>query len=116
MSTEKVVKEPVKVTMSNLKTMLDQGKSKEEIGKEFGLNAAQTSKLFKQAKEAGLVIKIKRVVKPRPAAFTLVVDEELTETVVSPTPKAKKEKVKDDSDLLQVTNTKEETSDTTNDW
>lgn len=127
MSTEKEVKTPVTVTMSNLKALLDEGKSKEEIGKEFGLNAANTTKLFKSAKEAGLKIKIKRTVKPRPAAFVLITDENeipvettITADSIIEKPTKVKKTVTDDSDLIQITNKVEDvpTTDVTedNEW
>lgn len=142
MSKEK--KEPVKLTVPMLQKLVDEGKTKDQIGKQFNLNAAQTTKLFKEAKLKGLKIKITRVVKP---AFILtdenevILEENTTEQIVEsvvvkeeeikPTKvkKAKetKEEVKieeesNDPDLLQITNTSEEATDSEeaesndNDW
>jgi transposase len=139
---EKVKKEPVKITVPMLQKLIDEGKSKEQIGKDFNLNASQTIKLFKAAKEKGLKIKITRVVKP---AFILTDENEIVfevdatentiEAVISDEEKVKLTKVKkikeenkvttvDDSDLLQITHAVSEESDTNvekeesneNDW
>jgi hypothetical protein len=139
---EKVKKEPVKITVPMLQKLIDEGKSKEQIGKDFNLNASQTIKLFKAAKEKGLKIKITRVVKP---AFILTDENEIVfevdatentiEAVISDEEKVKLTKVKkikeenkvttvDDSDLLQITHAVSEECDTNvekeesneNDW
>lgn len=65
-----VKKEPIKITITKLKELVESGKTREEIGKEFNLNTAQTSKLLKEAN-----IKVKRKVTP---AFILVDEQEET--------------------------------------
>lgn len=126
---EKVVKETKEITTTALRALVEAGKTKEEIGAEFGLNAAQTSKLLKNGKDKGIKMKIKRVVKP---AFVLIEDENEIPVITTPTieqvteaivnKKVSKAKVVDDSDLLQITNKVEEASieekkeDTSNDW
>jgi hypothetical protein len=67
-------KEPVVITLAKLKELVDAGKTKEEIGKEFNLSASATTKLIKEANNtlqaASLpILKPKRKVVP---AFLLI--------------------------------------------
>lgn len=119
---EKEVKVPIEINYDNLKSLVDSGKTKEEIGKAFNLNAFQTSKLMTEAK-----LRVKKQIKP---AFILVkpsiIDEnEIPEVTTKEAKKEKAEKVtkltgvavEKDPDLLQVTNKVEETStDMQDDW
>ncbi len=133
-------KKPVEVSYEVLKALVEEGKTKGDIEKHFGLSPVITAKLLKEAN-----LKPKRAVVP---AFVLIKSFTSESEVVAPVEareaskvetkkeKATKEKVEkaekvveskvqveNDSDLLQVTNkvdeqeseTKEETT-TENDW
>lgn len=98
-------KKPIEITLQALQALVNDGKTKGEIGTHFGLTPIQTAKLLK---EAGL--KPKRAIIP---AFVLIKDSTVTPKVeeareVGKTEvkkeKATKSKVTDDSDLLQITN------------
>ncbi len=118
-NTEKPVKKTVEVSLKALKKLVDEGKSKDEIGEVFGLTPLQMSALLK---DAGL--KTKRKVIP---AFKLVIDDVTSEvlgteeTVVEAKPvkvkavKAIPETSEVDPDLLSVKAKVEETE-TGEDW
>lgn len=113
----KAKKVTVEVTIEKLTELVNEGKTKEEIGSYYNLNTAATTRLLK---DAGLKVKFTRKVTPAfvliKSTNTVVTDENEIPEVTNAKPKAVKKNI--DDDLLSVKNKEEDLTDnsTDNDW